>query len=260
MDKKLSRLLLFVLLFGSIISFSIVARTEAAAADKNQPKTLDTDPNLAGWWKFDEESDKITPDSSGHDRNGTLKEDLSFDKNSVKGRTGKALKFDDNGHVEISKYKGVTGTQARTVAAWIKTENDGGEIISWGEDDFGKMFTFCFIRGRIGIKPNGGYYYMNEPIDDDKWHHVVVVVEEAELPNLHDDVVLYKDGTIAEVHDIGLLDLWPIDTGSDLDVRIGRGFEGLIDDVRIYNRVLSDEEVMALFKLQSDRPLPKSEK
>jgi hypothetical protein len=30
--------------------------------------------------------------------------------------------------------------------------------------------------------------------------------------------------------------------------------------VRIYDRALSDEEVIALFKLQSDRPLPKPEK
>ena len=39
-----------------------------------------------------------------------------------------------------------------------------------------------------------------------------------------------------------------------------RPIEGLIDDVRIYDRVLSDEEVMALFKLQSDRESPKPEK
>ena len=258
MDKRMFGLLFVVLSFGSILSFSFTTQTEAA--DKDKPKTLDTDPNLAGWWQFDEASGKITPDSSKHSRNGTLKGELSFDKDSAKGRTGKAMKFDNNGYVEITKYKGVIGTKPRTVAAWIKTEVDEGEIISWGEDDFGKMFTFCFIRGRIGIKPNGGYYYMNEPVDDDKWHHVAVVVKEAELPNLHDDVVLYKDGIIAEVHDIGLLDLWPVDTGSDMDVRIGQGFEGLIDDVRIYDRVFSEEEVMALFKLQSDKPLPKPEK
>jgi len=257
MDKKMFCLSLVVLLFGSILSLPLTARIEAA--DKNKPKTLDTDPNLAGWWKFDEASGKTTPDSSKHGRNGTLKEELSFE-DSTQGRTGKALKFDDNGYVEITKYKGVTGTRPRTVAAWIKTKNTRGEIISWGTDDFGKMFTFCFVRGRIGIRPNGGYYYMNDPTNDDKWHHVAVVVKEAEMPNLHDDVVLYKDGTIAEIHDIGLLDLWPIDTGSDLDVRIGRGFEGLIDDVRIYDRVLSEDEVMALFMLQSDRPLPKPEK
>jgi hypothetical protein len=258
MKRKILHLSLFSLLFGLTLSFSVTNQTEAA--DKNKPGTLDNDPNLAGWWKFDEASDNITPDSSKHNRNGTLKGELSFDKDSTQGRTGKALKFDDNGYVEITKYKGITGTRPRTVAAWIKTENDGGEIISWGADDFGKMFRFCFIRGRIGITPNGGYYYMKDPVDDDKWHNVAIVIKEAELPNLHDDAVLYKDGTIAEIHDIGLLDLWPIDTGGDLDVRIGRGFEGLIDDVRIYDRVLSDEEVMALFKLQSDRPLPKPEK
>ena len=258
MDKKIFRLLSFVLLFGFILSLSVATPTEAA--EKNKPKTLDNDPNLAGWWKLDKTSGKIAPDSSKHGRNGTLKQGLSFDKNSIQGRTGKALKFDGDGYVEITKYKGVTGTQPRTVAAWIKTGNDGGEIISWGEDDAGKMFTFCFIRGRIGITPNGGYYYMNEPTDDNKWHHIVVVVKEAELPNLHDDVVLYKDGTIAEVHDIGLLDLWPVDAGSDLDVRIGMEFEGLMDDVRLYDRVLSEDEVIALFKLQSNRPLPNSEK
>lgn len=255
---KNKHLILLVALFSSGLVIGLVA--DAAGAGKNAPKTLDNDPNLAGWWKFDEVSGKTASDSSKHSRNGALKEELSFDKDSVPGRTDKALKFDDKGYVEITKYKGVTGTRPRTVAAWLKTENDNGEIISWGADDFGKMFRFCFIRGRIGITPNGGYYYMNDPVDDDKWHHVAVVVKEADLPNLHDDVVLYKDGTIAEIHDIGLLDLWPIDTGGDLDVRIGRGFEGLIDDVRIYDRVLSDEEVMALFKLQSDKPLPKTDK
>ncbi|MBA7674145.1 hypothetical protein ES703_82352 [subsurface metagenome] len=146
------------------------------------------------------------------------------------------------------------------MAAWIKTKTSKGEIMSWGADDFGKMWIFCFIKGRnrIGVTPDGGYLYINDATHDDKWHHVAAVVQEAELPNLHDDVTLYKDGELAEIHDIGLLDLWPIETGSDLDVRIGRGFKGLIDDVRIYDRALSEDEIKALFTLQSSRPLPKS--
>jgi len=95
-------------------------------------------------------------------------------------------------------------------------------------------------------------------VHDDEWHHVAIVLLEAELPNLHDDVRLYKDGELAEIHDIGLLDLWPVKTGKDLDVRIGRRFTGLLDDVRIYNRVLSDEEVKAIFQLKSNQPLPKT--
>jgi hypothetical protein len=261
MYKKMLLLSIVVLLSCLIICFSVLARANAAGADKDKPKTLDTDPNLAGWWKLDEASGTTATDSSGHGRSGTLKDGLSFDKDSAQGRIGRALKFDDDDkYVEITKYKGVNGTRARTVAAWIKTKSPEGQVISWGSEDYGRMWIFGFIRGRIGVTPSGGYLYMNDEIHDDKWHHVAAVVKEAAPPNLHDDVVLYKDGTIAEVHDIGLLDLWPIDTGSDLYVRIGLEFKGLIDDVRIYDRALSDQEVLALFRLQSDRPLAKSER
>jgi hypothetical protein len=247
--------------YFSIFSLTLVlclALTTVTQAG-GKPRTLDNDPNLAGWWKFDETSGKTAADSSKHNRKGTLKEGISFEKDSTSGRISKALKFGrGDGFVQVSKYKGVTGTRPRTVAAWFRTTETRGDIISWGEDDFGKMFIFGHIRGRIGIRPNGGYLYINEETDDDKWHHVAVVVEDAELPNLHDDVKLYKDGEPAEIHDIGLLDLWPIDTGNELDVSIGDGFKGPIDDVRIYDRALSEDEINALFKLQSDKPLPKS--
>jgi hypothetical protein len=228
-------------------------------SQKDQPITLDTEPRLVAWWKFDETSGKTAADSSKYGRKGTLKGDLSFDKDSVAGRIGKALKLggEDN-RIEIVGYKGITGTRPRTVTAWIKTTTSRGEIISWGAEDYGKMWEYCFIRGRLGVTPHGGYYYINDAVHDDQWHHVAVVVVEAELPNLHDDVRLYKDGTLAEIHDIGLLDLWPIETGAELNVTIGREFKGLIDDVRIYDRALSEDEIEVLFKLKSDRPLPKS--
>jgi hypothetical protein len=249
MYKRLYLPILFVLV--AIVCLGWTAGGEAA--------TLDTDPNLAGWWKFDETSGKTAADSSKFARKGTLKGGLSFDKDSVDGRTGKALRLDGrDDYVEITKYKGVTGTRPRTVSAWIKTTEDRGEITSWGADDFGKMWIYGHIRGRIGITPSGGYLYINAATDDDQWHHVAVVVRQAELPNLHDDVIHYLDGTPAEIHDIGLLDLWPLQTGEDLDVRIGRRFKGLLDDVRIYDRALSDEEVKALFQLRSNRPIRKS--
>ena len=254
MDNKLLYSLLAFLLAGLIVG---PAQQNVVAADKEKQTTLDKDPHLAGWWKLDETSGKTAADFSRHKRKGTLMEGLSFDKGSSPGKIGKALKFGgEEGYIKITKYKGVVGTKPRTVTAWIRTTRSRGEIVSWGADDFGKMFIFRFHRGRLGIIPNGGYYYMNDPVHDDEWHHVAAVIKEAELPNLHDDAVLYKDGVVAEIHDIGLLDLWPIDTGSDLDVTIGDGFNGLIDDVRIYDRALSDEEMMALFKLQSSRPLP----
>jgi hypothetical protein len=121
-------------------------------------------------------------------------------------------------------------------------------VVSWGLDDHGKMWTLGFIRGRIGVTPKGGYLYMKDSTSDDAWHHVAAVVLEASPPNLHDNAKIYKDGEPAEIHDIGLLDLWPIETGDKLDVTIGRKFKGAIDDLRIYDRALSDDEIKALFK------------
>jgi hypothetical protein len=253
MNKELTRSLLVVLLLCSL-GMHPGSTTAQPAKKEDKPKTLDNDPNLVGWWTFDETTGKTAADSSPHHRKGTLTGRLSFDRNSADGRIGKALKLSGEDHVEITDFKGVVGTKPRTVAAWIRTEEDRGEIISWGADDFGKMWTYGFIRGRIGVTPSGGYLYMNDPTDDDQWHHVAVVVQEAELPNLHDDVRLYKDGKPAEIHDIGLLDLWPIDTGKDIDVRIGGPFTGLLDDVRIYDRALSEDEINTLFQLKSDKP------
>ena len=232
-----------------LLGLVIFALAEAppASADKGKPVDLDTDPHLAGWWKFDDASGATAADSSKNGRNGALQGGLSFDKHSAPGRIGKALSLDGKGSVEVAGYKGVTGTAPRTVAAWVKTKAAKGDIVAWGRAEFGKMWAFGFVRGRIGVAPKGGYLYMNPAINDDAWHHVAVVMVEAKLPNLHDHVRLYLDGELAPIHDIGLLDLWPIDTGSDLDIRIGEGFGGLVDDVRIYDRALSDDEVKALF-------------
>ena len=226
--------------------------------DSPQKKLEKARAALAGqnWYEalrlFDEVADKITADSSRYKRDGTLQGEPSL----APGKAGKAIQLDGKeSRIEIKDYKGVTGTRPRTVAAWIKTAAAKGQIVSWGTGDFGQMFTFGHIRGRIGVTPDGGYLYMNRETNDDKWHHVAAVVRRAEMPNLHDDVSLYLDGEPAEIHDIGLLDLWPIQTGDKLDVRIGSGLAGSLDDLRIYDRSLSDEEIKALFELKTDRPL-----
>ncbi len=212
-------------------------------------RAADNDPHLVGWWKFDETSGTCAVDLSKGKHNGVLEGDLTFDKQSVPGRIGKALQLDGAKNlVRITGYKGVTGTQARTLAVWVKTQAVTGEVVSWGFNDHGKMWTLGFIRKHLGVTPKGGYLYMKDSISDDTWHHVVVMVLEASLPNLHDNARLYKDGEPAVIDDIGLLDLWPVETGDKLDVTIGQRFKGAIDDLRIYNRALSEDEVKALFK------------
>jgi hypothetical protein len=247
-----------VLLASLLWSMQVHAGEAVFATTTPKAATPDTDAHLMGWWKFDEAGGKQAADSSGQGRDGSLEGGLSFDTHSAAGRAGQALKLDGQGQwVRVAGFKGVTGTKPRTVCAWIKTPGASGEIVSWGTDDHGKMWVFGHIRGRLGVTPKGGYLYMNESTADDAWHHVAVVVQEGAPPNLHDHVQLYRDGALAVIHDIGLLDLWPIETGDQLEVRIGRGFKGLLDDLRVYDRPLSEEEIGALFKLQSAHPTGK---
>ncbi len=210
---------------------------------RRQSASLDSDPRLALWLKMDEAAGSAVADSSGRGRNGALQGEWQ----RVAGRHGQALQLDGKGSAEITGYKGIPGAKPRTVAAWIRTKVSGGEVISWGLNDAGRMWTFGFIRGRMGITPKGGYLYMRDEIHDGKWHHAAAVLTGGDPPNLHDDVKLYLDGKPAAIHDIGLLDLWPIDTGGEIDVRIGRGFEGCLDDVRLYERALSKDEITTLF-------------
>ena len=236
----------------------VAAIGTAVVTDAQEKVSLDKDSHLMGWWKFDETTGATAVDSSKYDRKGTCTGELSFEKNSAEGKIGKALQLALADSVEIKGYKGVTGTKPRTVTAWIKTTKTNGTIVLWGTNDSGKQFSFGHIRGRIGMTPHGGYYYMKKYTNDDKWHHVAVVVAEAELPNLYDNVQLYLDGEVAELDDIGLLGLLPIETGDQLNVRIGGGYEGLIDELRIYDRPLSIDEINAIYQGKSDKPLEKS--
>ena len=64
MDKKPACLVL--------IAFSLCAAISSSNAATGKQKTLDNDPNLVGWWKFDETAGKSAADSSPHHRKGTL--------------------------------------------------------------------------------------------------------------------------------------------------------------------------------------------
>ena len=243
------------LLLGGAVGDALTQPARAASADKSPAATLDTDPHLVGWWKFEETSGNTVADSSGKGHTGTLGASLVAETNRVAGRVGKAIEFDGKDGIRVAGFKGVTGTRARTVAVWMKTAVVGGDLVTWGQNEPGKMFHFGYVRGHVGVEPRGGYYYMKAGNHDGSWHHVAVTVQEAAPPNLHDHVKLYRDGELAEIDDIGLLDLWPLDTGDQLDLSIGSRFKGSLDEVRLYDRALSDDEIQALFKLEINRPV-----
>ncbi len=236
MSKKL---VCFVFVLG------VVLTSTASAAE----------PNLVAWWTFDGHA----LDVSGNDRHGTLQGNPQY----VPGVFGEALEFQGNpDYVTIDGYKGVLGTSAFSITAWIKTASTANieQIVHWGAHVGGQRVEFRVNSTRLRISHGNGNVQGNTDLIDDEWHHVAVaVIDNATASS--GDVTFYVDGEDDTMESTDP-DGWDIVANDTLDVTIGwrptqqdRPFIGTIDDVRIYSKVLAQEEVQQIM-LSGGEPYP----
>jgi regulation of enolase protein 1 (concanavalin A-like superfamily) len=200
-----------------------------------------TDPNLMGWWKFD--GDAL--DASGHNRGGTLVGDARYEP----GLFGQALGLDGNGdYVNITGYKGVLGKHAFSVALWVKTTGNG-TMVNWGASTNGQRVDFRIDVGRLRIEHGNGNLQGNTVINDGQWHHVVLTVA-ANAPISYPNVAVYVDG-----RDDSQMTTDPdtFNLTASVDLTIGRrqtnsdrAIPAVLDDVRLYDKVLTAAEITAL--------------
>jgi hypothetical protein len=199
------------------------------------------DPNLTGYWRLDGDA----TDSSIQGRDGTCYGSLQWVPN---GYINGALEFDGSSvYVKTTNYRGISGAKPRTVAAWIKTDTASvQDIVTWGKQATGQWWLFYIDSlGNLRVAVSGGYKQATGvDLCDGVWHHVAAVLPDGSS-NV-DDVKLYINGQ--EQTSTSSLSQ-TINTASDVDVAIGvyigrdKYFNGLIDDVRIYNRALSQNEI-----------------
>jgi len=241
MSKKLIYFISCVLVLG-------MALTSTANA---------ADPHLAAWWKLDDEGTGTVLDSSGNGRDGTLMGDAHF----VPGLFDEALELDGDGdYVVIDGYKGIVGdgtnTPAFSITAWIRKQGPvggDGEIVGWGSTGSGNRMEFRFNSGnnRVRIESGGGNAQNDTELTTDEWHHVAVTVRENST--YESGLVFYLDGRDdTRVN----ADPDPIHPTENFDVKIGlcynednRAYTGLIDDLRIYDKVLTITEVRDIIEL-----------
>lgn len=202
----------------------------------------------------------LTPDLSGNERHGTMQGAIAAG-NPIAGRVNGAFQFtgDTSDFVETLGYQGVTGTQARTVAAWIRIA--GGPIdepiASWGVDVSGQKWTFRVqsnngIPNTIRVEVNGGFVVGSTPVNDGMWHHVAAVLDPGSVSGAGNtnvlDARLYVDGAL-EVQSATLGQ--PMNTAMGANVLVGvdlsnRAWSGAIDEFAIWSRALSDSEILQL--------------
>jgi len=200
---------------------------------------------LVGWWNLDEGAGTLAADRSGNARSGVL---VKMDAAGwVAGRFGGGLQLDGvDDYVRIAGYKGITGSNPRTIAAWIKT-TEFGEVVTWGTADAASERWIIRINeeGCVRVEVGAGYVIGSTRVNNGKWRHIAVKCDGTTT----DNVGIYVDGAADAISSYSSQF---VNTGDTDEVRIGvhlgtsRFFKGVIDEVRIYDRVLSDEEIAHL--------------
>lgn len=223
---------------------------------EDYPYTSESEPGLQVCLQLDESSGETTGDSSENARHGTLHGGPVWQ--AWGGEFAGALQLDGtDDYVEIESYRGVTGSQSRTVGAWVQVAGAAtGDIISWGADTAGKRWSLGFTGrgGAVGVKVADGSILAATSVIDGNWHHVAAVLADDGSANL-DEIQLYIDG---RVETLGSIPSQQIDTAIAANVKIGTFddglglyFGGMVDDVVIFDVALTGTQVARLCRVGS---------
>jgi hypothetical protein len=224
---------------------------------------------LVAHWKFDENEGDIAHDSGPHRLHGKLMEYGATDKRWGEGRISNAVFF--NGTTNYVHFPGseeILNPRKRdwTFALWMKSTSvrPRGPTLNFTQCLTGKRERAgdewsLEIQTRIRENPGTVVFFAGKPnvqpealgrtnVCDGNWHHVVCIRTGKTLRIFVDGVL---DGEITS-------DQIPEDIASSAPFQLGRfghhdgwanpRFEGFLDDVRIYNRALTKEEISALAK------------
>ncbi len=198
---------------------------------------------LIAYWGFDDRDLHVA-----REERGGMDGEIVGKPRSVKGRIGRALKFDGRGdYVRIRHDPVFDIRNAITIAAWVQSSRLNktfATVIAKGDGTWriardGDRETLQFAANK-----DGGLWVVcgNTRVTDGKWHHIVGVFDGTQAS-------LYVDGEL----DNQLRATTPFNT-DPFDVcigenaeRTGRCWRGLIDDVLILDHALDPSEVQTLY-------------
>ena len=217
---------------------------------------------LVGHWKFDADAN----DFSGNNYHGLLKGDAFIDTDNATDIVGEGkLSLDGTGdRVNLNSHSAVFANLAEgTISAWINT-TDTDENTVFGVSDQSESFDlakFSIESGQLkwlNINENGGFLVVNSntTINDGSWHHVAVTVGSGGNTLYIDGVVAgvtYSNGSSAnsdffsEISEVDRSEIGRSRRGGSNEAQ----FDGLLDEVRVYDRALTSVDVAQLASLNA---------
>ena len=221
---------------------------------RTEPAITIYDPNLVGWWKLDNEGTGTVIDYSGYGHHGTFRGEPIW----VPGYDGDALEFNGRDDwVNIDGYKGVLGGNPFTITAWIRCQGNG-VILSWGNASGRQRVEFRVATSQLRCEHGSGNIQGNTNVNDNEWHHVAMTVIRGATIS-HPDVILWLDGqddtqVTSDPDTFNLTANFDVKMAQRYNIDNSRMYPGALDDVRLYNRVLTQEEISNIMLRPDPRP------
>jgi outer membrane protein assembly factor BamB len=198
---------------------------------------------------------------NGHDGEALNRVSLTTDRNGIDGKAyyfnnvWSRIRIPDSASWKVSPI---------TISAWVNAKSIGerspcfissanpadGIGFSIGVSSEGKLYYWVGVDEVRRV--NGVRTFTNEDMELDKWHHLLMTYGQ-------NTATLYVNGNPVHSLKAGTGILYKNNRGSVTKLLIGRHndernrgaqWSGSIDDVRIYNRALSEAEVKELYNLE----------
>ena len=197
---------------------------------------------MVGEWRL---NDVTATDSSGNGNDGTV----HGPPVQVDGMFDDALVFNGNDYIVIDSVADATAlNNALTWESWIKTTDFSDNVLGgWNTSANGNLFWFR-VHNELGDRflqiYDGVSHNSQKDVSDGIWHHIAVIYDNG-------NTTAYIDGEI----DIGpysrsrtFSSSDKVTIGAEWDSGVLSGyFNGIIDEVRIYNKALSSAEIQQLY-------------
>lgn len=218
--------------------------------------SLPNDTMLTARWSFDENSGTTVYDYSNNSKHGSIS-GASF----TTGISGSALSFDGtNDYVDVPYTVNSAGQSAISYSLWFKWDGtgggaDGSKFLIESQNTY--AISLCItndaspkLRAYVLEDYSGGTVYSTDStttIVAGTWYFVSVTYEKN---NLVDGIKLYLDGikeSSTPVYGGAVYASTGLSIGTYRN-KDNRWFGGIIDEVRLYSKVLTEYEIFSLYK------------
>ncbi|MDP1706620.1 MAG: LamG domain-containing protein [bacterium] len=203
--------------------------------------------DLVDYWHFDEGTSTIAYDASGKNSNGTLTLGPTWQSESG-CKAGKCLNFNGTNYVNVPNVESLKPAEEITVLAWIKPSLQGTrEFLATKWNGFTvELNTLNQVTAGANIAGSQRMTPVSSALSNNTWTHIAFTYSSRSRT-----LTTYINGN-QEIKSSVLSGLATYSMAvSNNDLRIGSYstyyWNGLIDEVRIYNRALSPEEILDIY-------------